>query len=498
MYVIDKAITREICRRSFYEFFKEAWHVIEPNQKLTDNWHIGYLCDIAQEEVERIDRKEKKEHDYIINMPFRSAKSLIFSVMLHPWAWIDYPWMRFTTTSYNYSLASVQSNKSQKIIDSDWYQNLFGGSFNLRSHVRGKSKLKETEGFYENDKGGYRFVSSISGGSTGYGGDINIGDDLLNAQDAHSPAKRKISNRFWGSTYKSRVQDFDMSVFFLVGQRVHVDDPTGNSLTKQIEDKSQAYFWVNLPAENIGNIHPKQLEKYYENGLFFPKRFSREVLDKFKSPTGIGLKDYNTQINQDPVASGGNLFKREWFKMVSRDQIPKERHFDKIIRYWDTAYTEKEKNSACAFIELGLIKGKVYVLDLDFRWVEFVKQILWMAEYDGYSKVEAKASGKSSVQVLKHLEMKAEEIEIDGGDKTARGNSIAPHVENGAVHVPDYLWKKFLDDERQGILNFPDGSHDDLADVFILGITDLLGKSKHLERSNIDKIFTEKSTHVYS
>lgn len=499
MPIDHRAVTREICRRSFYEFFKRAWHVLEPNRKYVDNWHVKYLCDVAQSEVERIAEGKKKDHDYIVNMPFRSLKSMIFSVMLHPWTWIDHPWMRFTTTSYSYPLASNHSNKSQKLIDSHWYQSHFGKSFNLRSHIKGKSKLKETEGYYENDQGGFRFVSSLSGGSTGYGGDINIGDDLLKAQDAESEAKRKTSNQFWHESYKSRVSDFDMSVFMLIMQRLHDDDPAGSSLQRMKEAGDNRYFWINLPAENIGNIHPKGLQVYYKNGLFFPERFGRDVLADLQSATGIGRKAYDAQVNQQPMEAGGNLWKKHWFNRIDRSELPKRRLFQKICRYWDTAFTEDEKNSACAYVELGLLDGNVYLLDFGFRWVEFVEQVKWMSAYDGYSKVEAKASGKSSVQVLKKMGMKAEEVEITGDDKWTRGNQIAPHVENGKVFIPDWLWTSFLEDDRQGILKFPEGSHDDVADAFVIGITDLLGRATHLDRDQLDKIFgKQEPTHVYN
>lgn len=500
MAVNRKAITRELCKRRFYHFFKRAWHILEPARPLVDNWHLEYLCNVAEDEVRRIAEGRKKEHDYLVNMPFRSAKSMIFSVMLQPWAWIEYPWLRFTTVSYSAPLALSHSNKSQKLMRSDWYQEHFGDSFNLKSDIGGHSKLKETETYFENDRGGYRFVSSVTGGSTGYGGDINIADDILKAQEADSEASRDKSNTFWSETYRSRVSDFDSSVFFLIMQRLHDNDPTGYSLQKQEEAGEDRYFWINLPARDNGKIHPKPLQRYYQDGLFFPERFSHEVIAKLESPAGIGIKAANAQLHQDPVKPGGNLFQEGWFVKIPRGAMPKRRQYDKIIRAWDTAFTDDEKNSALAFVELGLYEGRVYVINYGYEWLEFPDQIKFMeaSPMDVLHKVEDKASGKSSVQTLKRAGVPARAVPIEAKDKRARGNAISIHIEGGLVCVPEYLWNGFMNDSRQGILKFPEGTHDDLGDAFVLGITDLLGIPRNLDRDQLDSILEEESGHIFN
>ena len=84
-------VKAERYRRSYYAFFKDAFNVLEPQTKFVDNWHIQYLCDRLQQEVERIARGDKKKKDLIINIPPRTLKSKIVTVCLHAWAWISYP-----------------------------------------------------------------------------------------------------------------------------------------------------------------------------------------------------------------------------------------------------------------------------------------------------------------------------------------------------------------------------------------------------------------------
>jgi predicted phage terminase large subunit-like protein len=243
-------------------------------------------------------------------------------------------------------------------------------------------------------------------------------------------------------------------------------------------------------------VKPKPLVKYYENGLMFPERFNRKVLNDLEAK--LGTLTYASQVNQKTQKPGGNLFQEDWFRKISRSEMPKRKYFDSITNYWDTAFTEKEKNSANAFIELGFKDGFVYVLNFAFRWLEFPELIKWMDAVEGVHKIEAKASGKSAAQVLQRMGITAIEVEIEGTDKRTRGNAISPHVEARKVFVPVDIWDSFLNDQRQGILKFPEGTHDDLGDAFVLGITDLLGIPRHLDRKNLDAMIEEEPSHVFN
>jgi hypothetical protein len=55
------ALEKKLCEMSFYEFFKKAWHVVEPAVPLSTNWHHKYICDTLQAECERIISKNQKQ-----------------------------------------------------------------------------------------------------------------------------------------------------------------------------------------------------------------------------------------------------------------------------------------------------------------------------------------------------------------------------------------------------------------------------------------------------
>ena len=53
----EAALVRNITRARFFDFVREFWHVVVPEEPVW-NWHIPWLCDRFQEDAERVFRKE--------------------------------------------------------------------------------------------------------------------------------------------------------------------------------------------------------------------------------------------------------------------------------------------------------------------------------------------------------------------------------------------------------------------------------------------------------
>ena len=64
------ALNKTLCEMSFYEFFKQAWHIVEPAIELSSNWHHKYICDALQAEAERIIAKKQKTKDSKVSAIF--------------------------------------------------------------------------------------------------------------------------------------------------------------------------------------------------------------------------------------------------------------------------------------------------------------------------------------------------------------------------------------------------------------------------------------------
>ena len=130
--LIKFAIEQKLCEMSFYDFFKYSWHIVEPSVPLSTNWHHKYLCGVLQGEAERIIEGRPKTKDIVINVPFRSTKSLITTVLFPVWCWIRDPKLRFITASYSADLSIEHATKSRDVIQSDWFIERWGEIFHIK------------------------------------------------------------------------------------------------------------------------------------------------------------------------------------------------------------------------------------------------------------------------------------------------------------------------------------------------------------------------------
>jgi hypothetical protein len=62
---IRKKYRIQLFEQSYYEFFKAAVKVLEPNTVWSFNWHHKYLCDLLQEEAYRIKSNVANSQDII-------------------------------------------------------------------------------------------------------------------------------------------------------------------------------------------------------------------------------------------------------------------------------------------------------------------------------------------------------------------------------------------------------------------------------------------------
>src|SRR3990167_6542688 len=86
--LLKYAQDRERYKNDFYEFFKDAWASVELNTTLQINWHIKYLCFIAQLAVDGVVSKQPAPyHTILINVPPRSLKSWVFNIALPIYSW---------------------------------------------------------------------------------------------------------------------------------------------------------------------------------------------------------------------------------------------------------------------------------------------------------------------------------------------------------------------------------------------------------------------------
>jgi len=456
------ALKKKLSEMSFYEFFKAAWVVVEPAVPLSTNWHHKYICDTLQEECERIIAQKPKTKDIIINVPFRSTKSLIVTVMFPVWAWIKSPKLRFITSSYSAALSIELATKSRDIIFSDWFKRRWGDVF----HIKKDQNLKER---YENNFVGMRRATSVGGTVTGQGADFLIVDDPLSPQMANSATERENANEWYRTTFYSRLNQPDIGVRIIIMQRVHEDDLTGFLLGKETRLK---YRHVCIPAKSgDGNIKPAYLEKFYEKDtqLFWKDRFSQKILDDYKS--ALGSYGYAGQLQQTPTPLDSGMIHKDWFK------IDRYRVDESIVNFViDPAYTADQKNDPSALLAYTYKENRWQIVDCVNVYKEFpdlVKFIQQWVQKNGYTNrsriyVEPKASGKSIVQTLvRETGLNVKEDKPPTKDKVARVSDVSASLESGRVSLLNGDWNdEFLDQ----LAKFPAAKHDDMVDCLVMAV----------------------------
>lgn len=175
-----QALDRADCEDSLHTFFQRAWSVVDPSP-FADGWPIEAVCEhlqaVACGEIRRL----------VINIPPRCSKSRCLSVAFPAWVWaqpydgpISGPGTRFMFASYSQMLSLRDSVTCRRLIESTWYQNLWGNKFSLTGDQNTKHR-------FDNDKGGSRYSTSVGGTVTGEGGDCFVAGTLVSTPSKAVP-----------------------------------------------------------------------------------------------------------------------------------------------------------------------------------------------------------------------------------------------------------------------------------------------------------------------
>ncbi|MCP3660175.1 MAG: phage terminase large subunit [Bacteroidetes bacterium] len=422
---------------------------------MVDNWHIKYICDILQEETERIKNRIPKEKDIIINVPPRSLKSFIVSICWPAWSWIPMPSMQFIGTSYSSDLAIEHNVKCRRLIESDWYTNYWGNKVILTTD-------QNTKGKFENTHNGFRRATSTGGTLTGTGGNIIFCDDPINPKKAVSEVERKNAIDFFTQTLSTRLNEEKIGLFLIIMQRLHEDDLTGYLL----QNEKNNYRYICLPGElENAEVYPKSLEKNYQDGLLFPARFPKDSLQKLKSR--LGSFGYAGQILQQPSPEEGGVLKKAYWQYYN--VRPKE--FEDIFDSWDMTFKDLHTSDYVVGTVWGRIGANCYLLHMTRKRMGFVESIkAVLAHRERFPKlkrslIEDKANGTAIIELLKKKITGILAYNPGTNSKIERAHRITPQLEAGNVFVPVKQIATFdVESVIDECAKFPNGVHDDIVD----------------------------------
>jgi predicted phage terminase large subunit-like protein len=443
----QQRLLRAILRQDFLAFVEKVFAVASPGERFLYHDYIAAishaLMGLNQADSPRL----------IVNLPPRSLKSILISIAYPAWILGHDPTRKIICASYAEELARSFAHEFRRVVDSQWYRDLFPA---MRL-----SPSKASEGEMATTRGGFRLTASIGGSLTGRGGHYLIIDDPIKPIEAESESARKRVNEWFDSTAISRLDDKRRGVVILVMQRVHQNDLTGHLLGKG------GYTHLNLPAIAttderipIGKNH------------FFSRRIG-EALHAARDPLEllevrrkeIGSRLFSAQHQQAPVPAEGAMFKAAWMKRAQR--FPARAEFADVVQSWDVATKTGSGNDYSVCTTWGMLTNQAYLIDVRRVRLEFPELRRLVGElYQAYRPsrvlIEDANTGSALVQTLEQ-ERAFNVIGIKPTlPKQVRASQQTAIFEAGRVLLP--IEADWLGDFESEVLAFPNGKHDDQVD----------------------------------
>jgi len=457
---LEDEITRYKLVSSFSNFVKHFWQVVEP-QAYIDTKVVKVICNHLQAVHERKIRR------LIINIPPRTGKTLLCSILFPGWVHAITPSERFLCYTYSDNLVRDSHNLYFKLINSPEYQNLF-------PFVNNPSVKKTITGNL-NLAGGCREGLSTASTLTGKGYSIAVIDDPINMTKVYSKTYRDQSENFYFRGFSTRANNPSEACQVIIMQRGHEDD----LIAKILATQGDQWEKLILPME-YEQAHRCQTfvdgELFYqddrteEGQLLIPERFSQEDVNTLKS--SLGDIDASAQLQQRPVPAGGSLIKREWFAFESNLLLDYNKSTI-FIRFWDLASTAQLGNNDPDYTSSTLIartkNNQYYILDvtqhrLDPPGVEDLIRNTIASDHDIVHQIieqEPGSSGKAYIQSLtRTVSPKIQGIRTTKG-KAAFIKPFMIAISNGLIKLKKATWNENFIREATA---FPHGSHDDMID----------------------------------
>ena len=460
----------------------QAWTILEPQTKFVDGVHMDAICLHLQAVT------EGRIGNLIINVPPGHAKSLLTAVFWPAWTWIDHPQSRWLFSSYREPLATRDSVRCRRLIESEWYQQRWGNRYQLASDQNQKQR-------FENDRTGYRIVVPMCSG-TGERGDYVVVDDPHSVDQAQSDAERTAAVDWWNGVMSTRLNDPSEGHKIVVQQRLHEADLTGDLLRRG------GYEHLCLPAEFEPDLRCQTLIGWRDlrttaGELLWPQKIDAGVLEDLK--TTLGSYRYAGQFQQRPVPVGGGMLKKHWWgywqprganlppvpvkmpdgSIEQRKAVDLPSRFDTQLQTWDMAF----KDTTNADFVVGQIQAAHgadrYVLDLVRDRLDLPGTLLAVRRLSArwpeahLKLVEDKANGPAVIQSLRHEIAGFVEVNPEGG-KVSRAAAASPQLESGNWYLPHPILAPWVEEFISECTAFPNGAYDDQVDAWSQGAKRLL------------------------
>lgn len=423
-----------------------AFGTVDPGTRYQEAPHVALIAEhleaCARGEIARL----------IVNLPPRSMKSILVSVAWPAWLIGRDPTTKIIAASYSERLAVKHALDFRLVLGTPWYRRIFPGVA-LAPDQNEKHKVQTTAR-------GHRMATGVGGTATGEGADLLIVDDPHNPRQALSEAQRRGALDWFDQTFATRLNDKRRGAIVVVMQRLHVEDLTGHLLAKG------GWEHLCLPAEAVADeCYPMRGGRAFRRRageVLHPAREGAEELARAKRE--LGSYAYAAQYQQQPVPRAGGMVPIAWFRRYRTAPASPKR----IVLSWDTASKGQAHNdpSACGvWAETDAGHHLLDVLRRRMDYPDLRRAALSLAARwrPAAILIEDQASGQALAQDLRRepgLPVIALRPE---GDKATRMARASPAIEAGRVFLPERA--PWLADYEAEIAAFPQGAHDDQADM---------------------------------
>lgn len=397
--------------------------------------------------------------------------SQLTSIYFPAWFIGRNPTRKLMLVSHTADLAVDFGRKVRNLIDDPKFRAVFPDV-----HLSADSK---SAGRWDTNRGGTFYATGVGSSLAGRGADMLIVDDPHSEQDVLTGTPDAFDRAYRWFTFGARTRLMPGGRVAVVSTRWHVADLSGRLVQDMAASElADRYRVIEFPAlfevPDPDNPDGPPVEK-----ALWPEFFDVEALRRTRA--SMPAFQWSAQYQQNPVAEGATLVRREWWRTWEKPDPPE---CDYVMMTLDTATEVRERSNYSALTvwgvfrresgETGETENHLILLEAVRRRVEFPELKSMVVDYyrrwepDAFI-VEKKNAGVSLYQELRRTGVPVQEYtpHRGSGNKYARLNSVADIVASGIVWVPRTRWAEELVEE---IAAFPSGEYDDYVDATVMAL----------------------------
>lgn len=442
--------------------------------------HLRYLSDRIVAAVQDVEAGRSRR--IIIEMPPRSGKTTMATLLAPAWMLARHPSWPIALTSHDSGLATGWGRQIRR-----WAEE---GRVAPSVAV---ARDAGAAGEWETTAGGKVLSVSLRESFTGRGAKVLVIDDPhKDFVEAHSKVSRENVWGWWLSVAQTRLEP--PSLVIVVMTRWHEDDFVGRLLSRDYEGEPDDWEVIRLPA--IAESRDV-LDRATGDPLVSPllDETGAQALARWDEVrASVGEYVWAAMYQQRPAPARGAIFDTSWWRYWTTNPAlatddgtvvyldPDRATGARWLDSWDCAFKATDASDYVVGQRWARIGADRYLIAQQRgRWTftETLERMLAWGDGKGpYGRnvhqrlIEEKANGAAIIDVLRRRVSGMKPVNPQVG-KEARARAITPEVESGNVYLPHPREAAWVADLLSELRSFPHDVHDDQVDALTQALTGL-------------------------